>query len=231
MTKDRLVFGILGLVIGAVIGFMFANSVNRGGPSEPLSSAPSAANTSANAALPPNHPPIGQSGDPQSNAPIPEVTAAIEKARQQPDNYEAQMTAADLYYQIQRFEEAARFYEAANRLRPQSVEAMIKAGNSRFDAEQFDQAEKWYLAALERKPDDTNVRSDLGLTFFLRTPPDIDRAIKEFNRSLAIDPNHEMTLQNLTIAYREKKDTQNAAATLERLRKINPNNPVVQRAQ
>ena len=53
---------------------------------------------------------------------------AIDKAKAQPQNYEAQMTAADLYYQIERFDDAAKFYEAAAKLKPGDAEPMIKAG-------------------------------------------------------------------------------------------------------
>ena len=63
-------------------------------------------------------------------APVMQVMESIEKAKAQPRNYEAQMTAADLYYQIQRFDDAAKYYEIANRLKPEKNEPIIKAGNS-----------------------------------------------------------------------------------------------------
>jgi tetratricopeptide (TPR) repeat protein len=227
MNKDRIIFGIGGILIGLIAGFFFANKINR--ESIPAQTASSTATSmpEGNSALPPNHPPIGQTGDSTGGGAVPQVMAAIEKAKQNPDDYEAQMTAADLYYQIQRFPDAAKFYEAANRIKPNEQESIIKLGNALFDAEQYDQAEKWYEKALQQRPKDVNVRSDLGLTFFLREPRDIDRAIKEFQASLAIDPNHEMTLQNLAIAYSEKGDKENAGKIVERLKKVNPENPVV----
>lgn len=227
MIKDKLIFGIVGLVFGLVIGFMFANRLNRESTTSTVSASSTTTAGESNSSLPPNHPPIGQNGNSASGAAVPEVTAAIEKARQNPDNYEAQMTAGDLYYQIQRFPDAVKFYEAANRIRPNEGEAIIKLGNSLFDSEQYEQAGKWYEKALQQRPKDVNVRSDLGLTFFLREPRDIDRAIQEFQASLAIDPNHEMTLQNLAIAFSEKGDKENAEKTVERLKKVNPDNPVV----
>ena len=137
------------------------------------------------------------------------------------------MTAGDLYYQIQRFDEAAKFYETANKLKPADSEPLIKAGNSYFDAEKYEVAEKWYLLALEKEPRNINVRTDLGLTFFLRSPRDIDRSIKEYKASLAIDPEHEITLQNLALAYDEGGDKEGFRTTVEKLKKINPSNPVV----
>ncbi len=232
MKKDNLMSAVLGLIVGLVVGFVFANSVNKTAVEKPASAAttagPNIAPPSGNPALPADHPPLGtSSGDATGGAPIPQVTAAIEKAKQQPQNFEAQMTAADLYYQIQRFEEAAKLYEAANKLKPAETEPLIKAGNAHFDYDNYLEAEKWYLLALQKEPKNINVRNDLGLTFFLRSPRDIDRAVKEYKAALAIDPNHEITLQNLTLAYVESGDAENLRPTIEQLKKVNPKNPAV----
>ena len=239
MKKESLMFGILGLVVGLVIGFMGANSLNRSaaGQIPPVTATGTTASAGApsggNPNLPADHPPIGTSGSgqPASGAALPQVTAALDKAKQQPQNYEAQMTAADLYYQIQSFDDAAKFYEAAAKLKPGEAEPMIKAGNAYFDGEKYEQAEKWYMQALAKNPKDINVRTDLGLTFFLRSPRDIDRAIKEYKTSLETDPNHEITLQNLALAYTENGDKESLVKTLERLKKVNPNNPVIKKAE
>ena len=237
MKKESIMFGVFGLIVGLVIGFMEANSLNRSQAGQ-ISQAPAASTTATagNPSLPADHPPIGTGGStssdlPASGAPPPQVTAAIEAAKQQPQNYEAQMTAADLYYQIQRFEDAAKFYEIAAKLKPGESEPMIKAGNAYFDGEKYELAEKSYMQALQKNPKDINVRTDLGLTFFLRSPRDIDRAIKEYKTSLEADPDHEITLQNLALAYTENGDKESLVKTLERLKKVNPNNPVIKKAE
>lgn len=220
-------FAVIGLLVGLIIGFLGANQINRRAAEQ----APSPASNSSVPAqnLPPDHPPVGSansSSQPQGGA-LPEVTAAIETARQQPQNYEAQMTAADLYYQIQRFDDARKLYEAANKLKPGETEPLVKLGNVNFDLDKFEEAEKWYEAALKKDPNQVSVRTDYGLTFYLRTPPDVDRAIREYQTSLGIDPNHEITLQNLVVAYGKKGDTENARKTIARLAKVNPDNPAV----
>jgi len=237
MNKNGVMFGVLGLIVGLVVGFMGANSINRSaaGPAPAGASTmmPTTGSGTGNPNLPADHPPIGAStgaaepgGDAPSGGALPQVMQAIDKAKQQPNDYDAQMTAADLYYQIQRFDDAATFYEAAAKLKPSEVEPLIKAGNANFDGEKYADAEKWYLLALAKKPNDINVRTDLGLTFFLREPRDIDRAIKEYKTSLALDPNHKITLQNLALAYKEKGDKTNFDATAEKLRAVDPNNPI-----
>lgn len=227
MRKDNIMFVVLGLVVGLAVGFIGANSINRSSFEKQPSSSD---NTNTNPMLPPNHPPLGgPANNSAQGGPRPEVMAAIERAKSQPQDYEAQMTAADLYYQIERFDEAAKFYEAAAKLKPDATEPVVKAGNAYFDGEKYEQAEKWYSQALEKEPKNVDVRTDLGLTFFLRNPRDIDRAIKEYKTSLSIKPDHEITLQNLALAYDEKDDRENFVATLEKLKKVNPNNPIVKR--
>lgn len=233
MNKENIMFGVIGLLIGSIIGFMFANSINRSTIDTSATANTSAQSSNSNPALPADHPPIGATtGDGQTQggaAAIQQVSAAIEKAKAEPQNFEAQMTAADLYYQIQRFEEAAKLYEAASKLKPTDAEPFVKAGNAYFDAENYLEAEKWYTEALVKNPKDITARTDLGLTFYLREPRDIDRAIKEYKTSLAINPKHEVTLQNLVIAYREKGDAANLQKTTEELRAVNPSNPALQK--
>lgn len=236
-------FGVLGLVVGLAVGFVGANSMNKTSPGQAAPANQMAANTSASGVpnLPADHPPLGTSSgntssgggdvDQTKAAQMPQIAAAIDKAKQQPKDYDAQMTAADLYYQIERFDDAAVFYEAANKIKPGEVEPMVKAGNSYFDAEKYEAAEKWYVKALEKDPKNINARTDLGLTFFLREPRNIERAIKEYKAALAIEPDHEITLQNLALAYTESGDKENLARTMEKLKSVNPNNPVILKSQ
>lgn len=230
MNKSILMSGMLGLIVGLVIGFMGANSINKTAYDRQPAASNSTSAPGSNPPLPKDHPPIGTNSGEQGG-PRPEVAAAIEKAKAQPQDYEAQMTAADLYYQIERFDEAATFYESAAKLKPAAAEPMIKAGNAYFDAEKYEHAEKWYVLALQKEPKNIIVRTDLGLTFYLRDPRDMERAIKEYKTSLGIDPDHEITLQNLAVAYKEKDDEGNFRSTLERLKKVNPANPFVTKTE
>jgi len=241
MKKDNVMFGVIGLLLGLIIGFIGTNSMNRSGmtaaPTAVGSAGDLAAAGGSNQALPPNHPPIGSTsgaGGPAGNAPTvdcnalpPGLAAGKSKAQQNPQDYEAQMKGADLLYQGQCFDDAAKFYEAAAMLKPTEKEPVVKAGNAYFDGEKYQEAEKWYTQALARDPKDVDVRTDLGLTFFLREPRNIDKAIENYKASLSIDPKHEITLQNLAIALKEKGDTAGYQKTLDELRAVDPNNPAL----
>ncbi len=226
MDKEKFLYGIIGLLAGCIIGFLFANTLNLG--QIQYAPAPTTATTGnlpppSGQNLPPDHPQVGNN----TSAPMPEVTEALKKAEDNPNDFDAQLNAGDLYYQIQRYTEAAKFYERAAKLRPDALEVQVKTGNAFFDAEKYETAEKWYTDALAKNPDDANVRTDLGLTFYLRNPPDVERAIKEYKIVLDKNPNHELTLQNLVVALREKGDSKAMQETVDRLAKINPNNPVL----
>jgi len=219
LNKENILFCIIGLLAGLIIGFMFANSVNQ---SATLQQA-----TRQNANLPAGHPDLPVEGATTQGGAIPEVQAAIEKARNEPDNYDAQMRAAELFYQIQRFEGALEFLKRANQLKPDDYGVIVQIGNANFDADKYEEAEKWYTMALGKKPNDVNVRTDLGLTFVFRASPNYDRAIQEFKRTLEMDPNHVQALQNLTVAYSKKGDLINAKSTLEKLEAVDPTNAAI----
>jgi len=218
MTKENILFIVIGLLGGFIVGFFFANSVNQ---SAILSGTPATTQAAAGA-LPAGHPAVNGGGS--SGGAIPEVQAAIEKAKQNPDDFDAQIKAAELYYQIQRFEGSIEFLKRANELQPDNYEVMVNLGNAFFDSSKYEEAEKAYNKALTKKPDDLNVRTDMGLTFVFRDNPDYDRAIKEFNQVLDADPAHVQALQNLTVAYTKKSDKANANATVARLEKVDAGN-------
>jgi tetratricopeptide (TPR) repeat protein len=220
MTKENVLFIIIGLLGGFMAGFFFANSVNQGAAVPVAAVQPG---MPQGAGMPAGHPAVPGAG----GGAIPEVQAAIDKAKQNPNDFESQMKAAELYYQIQRFEGAIDFLKRANELQPDNYDVLVNLGNSYFDAGKYEEAEKTYSKALDKKPDDLNVRTDMGLTFLFRDPPNYDRAITEFKRVLDADPVQVQALQNLTVAYTKKSDKANATATLARLEQADATNEAI----
>ena len=157
----------------------------------------------------------------------PELTAAIEMAKKSPTDFDAQVAAADAYYKIDLYEDAVTFLKAANKIKPDNREIIVRLGNANFDAEHFEDAKKWYTAALAKKGDDVDVLTDLGLTFVFREPPNYDRAIEQFEKSLTYDPKHIQSLQNLTVACSKKGDATKAKAALAKLESIDPTNKTI----
>ena len=217
ITKENILFCIVGLLGGLIVGFMFANSVNQSQAGTPTATS---AAMPGPGGMPGGHPPTGGGAD----GSMEDIQAAIEKAKAEPQNFDAQIKAAELFYQIQRFDGAIEFLKKAAEIKPDDYVTTVNLGNAYFDSNKYDEAEKTYAAALAKKPDDLDVRTDLGLSFMLRTTPDYERSVKEFSTVLEKDPGHKMALQNLAAAYTKKGDAKKANETVAKLEAADPQN-------
>lgn len=226
MKKENTLYGIIGLLAGLIIGYIGANYLNR-------VYAPQASAAQANGSggdLPPDHPAAGAGGSNDSNAaqnaggPQGDVMAVIEKARNDPSNFEAQMQAAALFNQINRPEGALEFYTRAAKLKSNDYGLLVKLGDGTFDLRRYDEAAKWYEQAIKIKPGDPTVQMDLGQSYYLRRPRDLERAIASYRAALKIDPRHEKSLQNLTAALIDQGDLPGARKSIEQLAQVNPGN-------
>src|SRR5215212_11192302 len=106
MNKQVILFTIIGILVGFSGGFFLANSLNRNAAAQ------------AQTTLNPNIPAVNQAPFANPSVAIPQVTEAIERARNEPENFEAQYAAGNLYYQIERFDEAVKYYQKANQIIP-----------------------------------------------------------------------------------------------------------------
>ena len=158
MSRENILFAIIGILLGFIVGFMFASSMSQ------KAAMPAAAGSAQG--LPADHPPVGggQGAAPNPQAMQAQVQASIEKARNEPQNFEAQIQAADLYYQIQRYDQALEYLLKANQLKPTDYRTVVLLGMVNLDATHYDQAEKWYRAALKMKQDDVMVLAGLAAT-------------------------------------------------------------------
>jgi tetratricopeptide (TPR) repeat protein len=180
MSRENILFAIIGLLLGFIVGFMFASSMSQKMALQPATAG----------ALPADHPPVGG----QQNAPNPQamqaqVQASLEKARNEPQNFDAQLQAADLYYQIQRFDQALEYLLKANQLKPTDYKTVVLLGMVNLDAGHYDQAEKWYRAAMKMKSDDVMVLAGLAATTLQKG--DAKAAEDAIAQLEKVDPNSE----------------------------------------
>ena len=145
MNRENLLFAVIGLLLGFIVGFMFASSMSQKATQTQM--------TAASQNLPADHPPVGGQNVDDPAGQRERVMAQIEKARNEPNNFEAQMAAAQLYYQIQRYDQAIEFLLKANQLKPTDFDAVTALGVVNLDAGHYDQAERWYRAALKMRSD------------------------------------------------------------------------------
>ena len=182
MNRDNFLFAIIGLLLGFIIGFMLHGVMSQRSSERPLSG-PQAQS------LPPNHPAVGsdQGGDPQQI--FQQVQTAMKQARENPNDFDAQVTAAKLEYQVQRYDQAVEYLLKANQLRPDNYEVLAMLGEANMDAAHYDAAEKWYRAALVKKPDELAVVD--GLCAVLLSKGDAKGAEQQINKLAKIDPTNQ----------------------------------------
>ena len=184
MSRENILFAIIGILLGFIVGFMFASSMSQKQAAQQ--------GMTASQGLPADHPPVaggGQGGGQDPQAMRAEVSASIEKARSEPTNFDAQIKAAQLYYQIQRYDQAIEFLLKANQIKPTDYNTVVALGLTNLDAGHFDTAEKWYHAALKMKSDDVMVLAGLAASTLQRGDAKAaEEAIAQLEKA---DPNSE----------------------------------------
>jgi tetratricopeptide (TPR) repeat protein len=105
--------------------------------------------------------------------------------------------------------------------RPQDAAVRIELANLYFDAERFTDAIRWYQEALTLDPKNVNASTDLGVSYYYTSQPDL--ALAQFGVSLAIDPRHAKTLLNLGIVRAfGKQDLAGAAEAWQQVIELAP---------
>jgi Flp pilus assembly protein TadD len=183
MTRDNLLFAIIGILLGFIGGFLLASNISQ----REAASRTGAATTQN---LPADHPPVqgnqtGESGQQM----LASVQTAMKQARENPNDFDAQVTAAKLQYQIQRYDQAIEYLLAANKVKPENVEVLTWLGMVNMDAAHYDAAEKWYRAAALKKPNDVMVVD--GLAFVLLQKGDAKGAEEQINKLAKIEPTNQ----------------------------------------
>jgi tetratricopeptide (TPR) repeat protein len=180
MTRENLLFGIIGILLGFIVGFMFASSMSQ--------KTQTATASMASQTMPADHPPVGSQGAGGNPEQVrAQVTEDIEKARNEPNNFDAQVKAAKLFYQIGRYDQAIEFLLKANQLKPTDYDTVVSLGMINFDAGHFEPAEKWFRAANKMKPDDVTALAGLTeTTLQKRDAKGAEEAIAQLEK---VDPN------------------------------------------
>ncbi len=213
-------------IVCFVAGFSFANYLNRSelsglrGENERLKTS--------------------QSSDPsQVDLSDEEIEAKLAEANQNSGNFAFQKSLGLGLYRYGAIKQDKAIIEKAlpvliraYGLDASDYDVIVGLGNTYYDIgyfgkdnPSFERSREFYSKALAKRPDDIEVRTDLGLTYFLQEPPDYPTAIAEFEKSLAIDPKHEKTLSFAALAM--KNQSKEPAKYSSVLRTVNPNSPTL----
>jgi cytochrome c-type biogenesis protein CcmH/NrfG len=105
---------------------------------------------------------------------------------------------------------------------PKNARAAIEIANRLYDAGRYAESVPFYRQANTLQPKDVNVSTDLATALYYSG--DVEAALTQFDRSLAIDPVHGQTLFNIGIVRRDgKKDIAGAVQVWEKLLAVQPN--------
>jgi tetratricopeptide (TPR) repeat protein len=219
---------IIAVLISFIAGFLLANSLNR-----------NELNTlrSENETLKASRNELKQN---TSDAALSEeeIRERIAEADRSPGNYTFQKNLGLALYRYAAMKQDAELLSEVGRLlnrafenNKQDYDVIVTLGNVYFDIgyfkkdnSQFEKAREFYKNALIQKPNDVDVRTDLGLTYFLLDPPENEKAVIEFKKSLQVNPNHEKTLQVITQSLLNQNKVDDAEKYFAKLKEVNSNN-------
>lgn len=228
MTSRSIWIAIIASVLSFAAGFLFANSLNR----RELTANPTASET----------PKAAQNSNASAPAELTltndEIQKKVAEADKNSGNFTFQKNLGMSLYRYAAMKQdanllpdALRILERALAMEPADRDLQIGVGNAYFDKGYFNKdnaslikSREFYNKALVSRPTDADVRVDLALTYFLHEPSDLTTAVAEFEKALMSNPKHERGLQFLTQTLIKQNNTAKAAATLERLRQVNPSN-------
>jgi Flp pilus assembly protein TadD len=227
--KENILFTIAGLVLGFFIGFFMANSTGAGQTPPATTTANSARPLDQAAAagqLPPGHPNIS-AGDGSAASTSAQAQQAMDEADRNPKDFTAQIRAAAVFYQLGSYDKAKLYLGRSLALKPDDPDALTGMAHTLYDTGDFVGAAGYYEKVLAKNPDDADLRADLGSTYAQRTPPDLDRALAEYRKALALDPRNEAALSRLADVSIRKGDKATARDAINKLAAINPANPAL----
>jgi tetratricopeptide (TPR) repeat protein len=183
LRKESVLYGIIGLLVGVMIGYIGTQTINcnyAGAPGGPVAGGAQSPGVPGGAA--------GGAQGQGAAGPPPAVMEAISKARNEPSNFDAQMQAAELYLQIERYENALEFLTRAERLKPRDVAVLSRLGDVNLVLGRAPEAEKWYRQALQTDP--RHERTLQNLTLALIDKGDAAAARATVSQLEKINPNH-----------------------------------------
>jgi len=175
MRSDSVVFGIAGIFFGVLVGWIIGSQQASG--VVPAPAATTAATSGAQG---------GQSAPPTFD----ESRAASLKATadRNPSDAEVRVQLGNLYFDAERYDEAARWYEAALKVDPKNVDASTDLGIAYYYSSQADRALAQFDRSLAIDPRHSKTLLNIGIVRAFGKQ-DLEGAEKAWQRVLDVAPN------------------------------------------
>lgn len=218
MNRTKYLIGLIGLVIGLVPSFFLTFFYNQW--KMELSPSLAAAGTSSGMAS-------RASGAGGQQASMAQVQQVIEKAKGNPNDFQAQVEAAKIFNSIGRMAETADYLKKAYAIDAAKFNELGAAGflgQYYFDQKDYAESETWFNRAIKAEPNEPDLYVALAETYVQREPPQPDQAVTQLQQALKIDAKNGHALGHLVEAYALKKDAREAEETLNQLKQAEPTN-------
>ncbi len=150
MSRDSIAVGIAGVLFGLLVGWILgAQQADRSAAPVPAQTAAAAPSTS-NAQTPP---PLDES----------RVATLKSQADQRPQDAAVRVELANLYFDAERFQDAAQWYEAALRINPKDVNASTDLGIAYYYMNQPEKALAQFDESLRIDPNHAKTLLNIGI--------------------------------------------------------------------
>jgi tetratricopeptide (TPR) repeat protein len=214
VNRNKYLIGFIGLAVGFIVSFFLTQNYNKS------NAAPGSAGT-------PSGMSSGAGGAGGQQAMMGQVAGIIEKAKNSPNDFQAQVEAARAFNQIGRIAETADYLKKAYAIDAAKFNELGAAGflgQYYFEQKDYAESETWFNRAIKADPKETDLYVALAETYVQREPPQPDQAIAQLQQALGVDPKNAHALGHLVEAYALKKDPRGAEETVKRLKEADPTN-------
>jgi tetratricopeptide (TPR) repeat protein len=190
MTKDNLIFGLAGMVLGVIVGVVLMNSsgqrqVNSTPIQQEIVSSTNPATSGAapdQGQLPEGHPPVDETALKQR------VSEQQEILKKDPNNQEATITLANLNFDLKNYPEAIQWYQKALQRDASNINLMTDLGTSYMWMGEYDKAQELYNKSLSVDPKHLQALMNMGIVRM--SMGDRAGAAEMWEKVLTYYPNH-----------------------------------------
>src|SRR4030095_7735858 len=216
VNKNKYLVGLIGLAVGFIISFFWTQSINK---------------TGANKGVAASCPQAGAFGEMGQQAMMGQVQQVIERAKNNPNDFQSQIEAAKVFNQVGRRDETIDYLIKAYTANPTEFLRQSSAdlqGVLPFIAMYYDEkknyeeSDKWIRRALDTTPNDSEMRIEFAATYLQREPPQPEKAVQELRAELKSNPKDGHALSHLVEAFALKKDVSGAEDSLKKLKEADP---------
>jgi tetratricopeptide (TPR) repeat protein len=189
MTKDNLIFGLAGMVVGVIIGVVLMNSSapRQAGAIAPVqqqavtSSSP-ASTSPEQGQLPEGHPRVDEAALKQRLAEQKEVL------KKDPNNQDATISIANVNFDLKNYQEAIQWYEKALQRDSSNINLITDLGTSHMWMGNYDKAIELYNKSLSMDP--KHLQSLMNMGIVRMSTGDRAGAAEMWEKVLTYYPNH-----------------------------------------